>query len=84
MLLVKVASPHPIKPGTSLGSISSRSGPAGGQGKPRAVGLGCHFLFPVKALGEGWDLKCPTPWMFPCVNSLFLPKTCYLPLQVGV
>lgn len=53
VLLVKVASPHPIKPGTSLGSISSRSGPAGGQGKPQAVGLGCHFLLRVKALGEG-------------------------------
>lgn len=84
VLLVNVASPHPIKPGTSLGSISSRSGPAGGQGKPQVVGLGCPFLLRVKALGEGQNLRSPTPWMFPCVNSLLLPKTRCLPLQAGV
>ena len=89
VLLGRVASPHAIKPGISLGSISSRSGSAGGEGKPQAVGLGCHLLLRVKALGEGQGLRSPTPWMFPCINSLFLPKTsclshCCLSLQAGV
>lgn len=89
VLLGRAASPHPIKPGTSLGSISSRSGSAGGQGKPQAVGLGCHLLLYVMYLGEGQGLRSLTPWMFPCINSLFPPKTphlshCPLSLQAGV
>lgn len=65
----KAAPPHP---GISLGS--SRSGSAGGQGKPQAAGIGCCLLRLAMTLGEGQGLRSLTPSMFPSITSLFVPE----------